>query len=278
MCVEVPNKYRGIYGLRDCLSELQKTSNSDQKLIIPIGESLDGTCITYNLCDMPHLLVAGKTGSGKSVFLHSLILSLIAQYSSKDLNLILIDPKQVEFEFYRSVPCVREVVTTTERAEQKINDLCQEMDSRYRLFSELRVRDIDSYNMVSESKLPRIVLFVDELADLAITSKDAVISNIQRLVLKARACGVYVVLSTQRPDSDFMTGKMKNNFQCRAIFTMASVHDSRTVGMSGAHNLKGNGDGLFRSNDGRSAYRFQSPLITEKEIKSIVDFVSRNNK
>lgn len=278
VCVEVPNKYRGTYGMKDCLSALQEKPDSDNKLYIAIGESLDGTCITYNLCDMPHLLVAGQTGSGKSVFLHNLIISLISQYKSEKLNLILVDPKKVEFEFYRNVPCVREVVTTTERAESKINDLCNEMDNRYKLFSELSVRDIDTYNEISDEKMPKIVMIVDELADLAITSKDTVIRDIQRLVLKARACGVHIILSTQRPDSDFMTGKLKNNFQCRAVFTMASGHDSGTVGMKGAHKLKGNGDGLFRSNDGQSILRFQAPFITEKEIKAVANFVSQSKK
>lgn len=273
VCVEVPNKYIGTYGMRDCARALQATGKDG--LMITLGEGVDGKCITYNIVKMPHMIVAGQTGSGKSVFLHNIILSLIMQYSEDELNLILIDPKKVEFEFYRSVPCVRETVTTTEEAVRRINDLCDEMDTRYKLFSEMSCRDIDSYNAVAKSKIPRIVLIVEELGDLAITSKDDVIKDIHRLVLKARACGVHVIISTQRPDSGFMTGKLKNNFQCRAVFSMASATDSQTaLGKKGAEKLRGNGDGIFRSNNGQENTRFQSPLITEKEIKSVVNLIT----
>lgn len=273
VCVEVPNKYIGTYGMKECASELQGYSG-DNSLWIPLGEGIDGKCIVYDLVQMPHLLVAGQTGSGKSIFLHNVIISLISQYTSNEINLLLIDPKKVEFEFYRGIDCVREVITTPERAVQKINDLCDEMDSRYKMFSELSVRDIESYNSKSDVRLPRIVLIIEELSDLAITSKDEVIKDISRLIYKARACGIHVILSTQRPDSDFVTGKLKNNFQCRAVFSMASIHDSRTaLGTKGAEKLKGNGDGIFRSNNGQKNTRFQSPLVTEKEIKAVVNFI-----
>lgn len=273
VCVEVPNKYIGTYGLKEAISSLQKNSG-ENSLWVSIGEGLDGKCITYDLTQMPHLLVAGQTGSGKSVFLHNVIISLISQYSADDLNLILIDPKKVEFEFYRGIDCVREVVTTTDRAVQKINDLCDEMDSRYKMFSELSVRDIESYNEKSDTKLPRIVLIIEELSDLAITSKDNAIKDISRLLYKARACGIHVILSTQRPDSDFMTGKLKSNFQCRVVFSMASRWDSRVaLGRYGAEKLRGNGDGIFRSNNGQKNTRFQSPLVTEKEIKAVVNYI-----
>lgn len=274
VCVEVPNKYAGTYGMRDCARALQLKKESE--LEISIGEGLDGKCITYDICKMPHLLVTGQTGSGKSVFLHNIILSLIMQYTEDELNLILIDPKKVEFEFYRNVSCVREVITTSDMAKQRINDLCDEMDSRYKMFSEISCRDIDSYNEESGNRIPRIVLIVEELADLAITAKDSIIKDIQRLLLKARACGMHVILSTQRPDSDFLSGKLKNNFQCRAVFSMASKTDSRVaLGRSGAEKLKGNGDAIFRSNNGQKNTRFQSPLVTEKEIKSVVNLVTK---
>ena len=135
VCLEVPNKYRGTYGMKECYSALQESGNNNG-LLISIGEGLDGKCILYDLTQMPHLLVAGQTGSGKSIFLHEVILSLIMQYSEERLNLVLIDPKKVEFEFYRGVPCVREIISTPERASEKINSLCDEMDSRYKMFSE----------------------------------------------------------------------------------------------------------------------------------------------
>lgn len=277
VCLEVPNKYRGIYGMQECYSALQE--NTNKGLFIPIGEGLDGKCILYDLVKMPHLLVAGQTGSGKSVFLHSVILSLIMQYEKEELNLILIDPKKVEFEFYRGVPCVREVVTSSERASEKINNLCDEMDSRYKMFAELSVRDINSFNEKSDVKLPRIVLIVEELADLAISSKDDVIKSIQRLLYKARACGIHVIVSTQRPDSDFVSGKLKSNFQCRAVFSMASKWDSKVaLSRLGAEKLKGNGDGIFRTNNGQSNVRFQAPYVSEKEIKDIVKIICKGSK
>lgn len=277
VCLEVPNKYRGIYGMQECFSALQKIANKG--LFVPIGEGLDGKCILYDLVEMPHLLVAGQTGSGKSVFLHNIILSLIMQYVEEDLNLILIDPKKVEFEFYRGVPCVREVVTSSERASEKTNNLCDEMDSRYKMFAELSVRDINSFNEKSDAKLPRIVLIVEELADLAISSKDDVIKSIQRLLYKARACGIHVIVSTQRPDSDFMSGKLKSNFQCRAVFSMASKWDSKVaLNKYGAEKLKGNGDGIFRTNNGQSNVRFQAPYVSEREIKDIVKIICKGSK
>lgn len=273
VCVEVPNKYRGIYGMRDCLKSLIKAKNS-MGLNISIGESVDGECIIYDICKMPHLLVAGQTGSGKSIFLHNVILSLICQYSSEDVNLILIDPKKVEFEYYRGIDCVRNVITSSEFATKQINDLCDEMEARYKTFSNLSVRDIDSYNNVSETKMPRIILIIEELSDLAITSKDEIINNISRLLHKARACGIHVILSTQRPDSGFMSGRIKGNFQCRAVFSTASKMDSKVaLERGGAELLKGYGDGIFRSNNGQKNTRFQSPLVTEKEIKAVVNFI-----
>lgn len=279
VCVEVPNKYIGTYGMRNCISGLQTANQNENSLMISIGEGVDNKCITYDLTKMPHLLIAGQTGSGKSIFLHNLIISLITQYESERINLILIDPKKVEFEFYRGISCVREIITTPERAVQKINDLCDEMDSRYKMFSELSVRNIESYNLKSEIKLPRIVLIVEELADLAVTSKDKAIKDISRLLYKARACGIHVVISTQRPDSDFMTGKLKSNFQCRVVFSMASKWDSRVaLGRYGAEKLRGNGDGIFRSNNGQKNTRFQAPLVTENEIKAVVNFIKSSKK
>ena len=271
VCVEVPNKYRGTYGFKDCLSSLQEFRENENGLYISIGESLDGTNINYDLVSMPHLLVAGQTGSGKSIFLHNVILSLLAQYSKDELNLLLIDPKEVEFGFYRGVPQVREVVTNADRSARKIRDLCDEMDKRYSILAESRKRDIDSYNETATVKMPRIVVVIEELADLIISQGDDIVSDITRLVVKARACGIHVILATQRPEAEFMTGKLRSNFQCRVAFSTATNIDSRIIlGKYGAEKLKGNGDGIFRSNNGISQIRFQSALITESEIKNAV--------
>ena len=276
VCVEVPNKYKGTYGFADCISSLQTISDHKDKLYISLGEALDGSNINYDLVSMPHLLVAGQTGSGKSIFLHNVILSLLLQYGKEDLNLLLIDPKEVEFSFYRNAPQVREVVTSGDRAARKIRDMCDEMDSRYNIFTEKQVRDISSYNEASEVKMPRIVVIIEELADLIISQGNDVIADITRLVVKARACGIHVILATQRPEAEFMTGKLRSNFQCRVAFSTASNIDSRIIlGKYGAEKLKGCGDGIFRSNNGQKQTRFQSALITETEIKNAVKLLQR---
>lgn len=279
ICLEIPNAYVGTYGMRDCFDALQKAERTNDELLIPIGEGLYGECILYDLVKMPHLLIAGQTGSGKSVFLHNLILSLIMQYSKDELNLILIDPKRVEFDFYRNVPCVRNVYTSTDRAEECITNLCDEMDYRYKIIAESGHRDFESYNKNSEAKMPRIVLIIEELADLVITSKDMAMKSISRLLNKARACGIHVIVSTQRPDSEFLGGKTKNNFQCRVVFSMASDRDSKVaLGRKGAEKLRGNGDGIFRSNNGQENTRFQSPNVTEKEIKDVVKILTQKGE
>lgn len=279
VCVEVPNKYRGIYGFRDCISSLQQISDHNNKLYITIGEALDGTNINYDFVSMPHLLVAGQTGSGKSIFLHNVILSLLLQYDKNELNMLLIDPKEVEFSFYRNAPQVREVVTNNERAARKIRDMCDEMDNRYTAFAEKGVRDISSYNNTSSVKMPRIVMVIEELADLIISQGESIVSDITRLVVKARACGIHIILATQRPEAEFMTGKLRSNFQCRVAFSTATNIDSRIIlGRYGAEKLKGNGDGIFRSNNGLEQVRFQSAYITEDEIKKAIKLLQESEE
>ena len=269
--VEVPNQERGVYGMKDCAKALMQIPKKDNEIIISIGEDVSTECITYNLVEMPHMLVSGQTGSGKSVFLHNVILSMIMQYSPEDVQLVLVDPKVVEFKFYDGEPHVKELVTSPNRGGIAIQDLCKEMDLRYEMMADAGVQDIARYNMEANKKLPRIVLIVEELGDLAISSKDEVIKDILRLTFKARACGIHLIICTQRPDSQYMTGRLKNNVQCRAVFSMASVADSRVaLGKKGAETLNGKGDGIFRNNNGTSNIRFQSPFVTEQEICAVV--------
>jgi len=270
--IEVPNQEKGTYGMYDCAVALQEIEKKNNELFISIGEDVSTECITYNLVDMPHMIVAGQTGSGKSIFLHNVILSLIMQYTPKELELVLIDPKVVEFNFYKGEPHVRELVSSPNKAGKTVEDLCVEMDNRYKQFAEVGVQDIASYNRKTDKKMSRIVLIIEELADLALSSRDDIIVNILKLTFKARACGIHVILCTQRPDSQQLSGKLKNNFQCRVAFSMASQHDSKTVlGRKGAEVLTGKGDGIFRNNNGTSNIRFQSPLVTEEEIKRVVE-------
>lgn len=274
--VEVPNKETGLYGFKDCLLSLQKITDHDGKMYISIGEKSGQENINYDLASMPHFLVAGQTGSGKSVFLHNVILSLLGQYGTDDLQMVLIDPKQVEFGFYDGVPQVESVISDSSIATRKIRSLCDEMDERYNVLKNNVVRDIASYNRLGKSKMPRIIVIVEELADLVLSQGDEVIKDITRLVVKARACGIHVILATQRPEARFFTGKLTSNFQCRVAFSVASVDDSRIIlGCKGAETLLGNGDGIFRSNNGQSNTRFKSALVTESDIKKAVSLLQQ---
>lgn len=269
--LEVPNKEKGTYGMRDCLEALSKIEKKENELNISIGEDVSTECITYNLVEMPHMIVAGQTGSGKSVFLHNVIISLISQYTPQEMQLVLIDPKVVEFNFYKDEPHTIDFATTPSRAGNSVEDLTNEMNRRYELFANADCRDIASYNEIAEEKLPRIVLIIEELADLALSAREEIIINLMKLTFKARACGIHVILCTQRPDSASLSGKLKNNFQCRVALSMASIHDSKTIlGKKGAEILTGKGDGIFRNNNGTSNIRFQSPLITKQEIEAVV--------
>jgi len=270
--LEVPNETKGIYGMRDCAEALSKIEKRENELNISIGEDVSTECITYNLVDMPHMIVAGQTGSGKSVFLHNVILSLIMQYTPQECQLVLIDPKVVEFNFYKNEPHVVGLASTPSKACNIIEDLCELMNSRYEMFAEMGCQDIVSYNNRASEKLPRIVLIIEELADLALSARDDIIVNLLKLTFKARACGIHVILCTQRPDSKQLSGKLKNNFQCRVAFSVACHQDSQTIlGRKGAEILTGKGDGIFRNNNGTSNIRFQSPFVTEKEIRAVVE-------
>jgi S-DNA-T family DNA segregation ATPase FtsK/SpoIIIE len=276
VCLEVPNIHESILTFESGFDALQRLpSNSGINLYF--GETLDAKAHIINLVDCVHLLVAGQTGSGKSIFLHNLILSLLLQFNSQEINMILIDPKQVEFGFYRGLSCVRDVIANAEKAARKIRELCDEMDSRYELFEKNNARDIESYNKNSEFKLPRIIIFIEEFYDLVTTSKD-VTTSVHRLVSKARAAGIHVVLATQRPEAELLTGNLRSNFRGRVAFAVADIFNSRIVlGRKGAEKLKGKGDGLTQINS-NIPIRFQSALITEEEVKAIVSEIKRNER
>lgn len=274
VCLEIPNKYDCILTFESGIDALQRLPNNSG-INLYFGETLDANANIINLEDCIHLLVAGQTGAGKSIFLHNLILSLLLQYNSREISIILIDPKQVEFGFYRGLSCVRDVIANTEKASRKIRELCDEMDSRYELFDKNNVRDIESYNKNSEFKLPKIILFIEEFYDLVATTRD-VTTSVHRLVSKARAAGIHVVLATQRPEAELLTGNLRSNFRGRVAFAVTDMFNSKIVlGQKGAEKLKGKGDGLAQINSGVPV-RFQSALITEEEIKAIVSEIKRN--
>jgi S-DNA-T family DNA segregation ATPase FtsK/SpoIIIE len=272
--IKVPQKEKGIYRFADCLEALDKIENYKDGLFISIGEALDGSTITYDLAAMPHFLIGGQSGSEKSMFAHNVVLSLLLQYSKEELNLLLIDPKTVEFEVYNGVPQVSSVITENKEAYEQISLLCDVMDSRYELFSQYQCRDIAEYNAVAKEKLPRIVVFVEELSDLVQPYGDKIIDVISRLASKGRATGIHVILSTKNAGLDVLPRNLVCNIQCRVGFTTIDRLNSRMIlGSNGAELLRGHGDGLFRSNNGQQLTRFQAPCITKDEIKQAVNLL-----
>jgi len=223
-----------------------------------------------DLAKMPHLLVAGQTGSGKSVFLNAVILSVLYKFWWEDCKLALIDPKRVEFSMYHGVPHLYSpVATRLDNIEKLLDSLVEEMEKRYELLEKTRVKSLDSYNRQEEKKLPYIVVVVDELADLMLVSGKSVETQITRLAQLARAVGIHLVLATQRPVVEIMTGLIKANMPARVAFKVASKQDSRVIlDECGAETLRGAGELLFKWRDGIE--KMQGVWVSEEQIKNIV--------
>jgi S-DNA-T family DNA segregation ATPase FtsK/SpoIIIE len=235
---------------------------------------------------MPHLLVAGATGSGKSVCLNSIIISLIYKNSPEDLKMILIDPKRVEFSMYNGLPhlMLPNVITETDKAINSLNWSIDEMERRYILFQEARARNIEEYNICQkvlsgeEEKLPYIVIIVDELADLMMLAKKDIEEKIMRLAQKARASGIHLILATQRPSVNVITGTIKANFPSRIAFSVTSFVDSKTIlDSGGAEKLLGKGDMLYAPLDQSEATRVQGCFIDGNEVENVVEYIKENN-
>ncbi len=276
--IEVPNQVRGEVRLRD-LIENPAFFNSASRLTFILGKDVSGNPAYADLARMPHLLVAGSTGSGKTVFLNTLILSLIYRNSPRILKFVLIDPKRVEFPVYSGIPhLLGPVVCNNGKAVAVLQWLIEEMERRFDIFSEVKAKDINSYNEHvingSSEPLPYIVLIVDELADLMAAKGREVESGIVRLAQMARAVGIHLVVATQRPSVEVITGLIKANITARIAFQVASQVDSRTIfDMAGAEKLLGRGDMLFVSAEVSKPKRIQAPLVTEKEVKKVVKFL-----
>lgn len=239
-------------------------------LKVAIGMRTDGSCELANIEKMPHMLIAGTTGSGKSVMMHQLICSLLINHNPKDLQLYLVDPKMVEMPLYSSLPNCH-VVSTTEKAIELLNDMCIEMDRRYEMLNRWHCRDIDSYNEKATKPMSRKVIFIDELADLILTSKKAVENSIVRLAQKARACGIHLVIATQRPDRTVVTGLIKTNIPVKVCLSVNTGIDSMIVlGRQGGEKLTGKGDMLYLGEGMIEPVRCQGGYISETEIKNIV--------
>lgn len=273
--IEVPNKQAALVGLRELL-ESKDFKNRKSNLTVTLGKDVAGKVWTYPLEKMPHLLVAGATGAGKSVCLNTIILSLLYQNNTDTLRFILVDPKRVEFPVYNGIPhLLSPVITDVTKTVNSLRWAITEMDRRYDLLSKTGKRNIESYNNSKpDEKLPYLVVIVDELADLMITAAAEVESAIIRLTQMARAIGIHLIVATQRPSVDVITGLIKANIPARIAFSVASQMDSRTIlDTGGADKLLGKGDMLFQTADLSKPRRIQGAFVSEEEIKRIVKFL-----
>ena len=276
--VEVPNEQRETVTIKELLSDENFKNTS---LIIPlcIGKDISGNIEVIDLSKTPHLLVAGTTGSGKSVFINTLLASILYKFSPNELRLILIDPKMLELSVYNDIAhLLTPVVTEPKKAILALKWVCKEMERRYSLMNEENTRSLEGYNQKSIEKLPYIIVFIDEMADLMMTAGKEVEHYVQRLAQMARACGIHLVMATQRPSVDIITGSIKANFPSRISFQVASKYDSRTVlGEIGAEQLLGNGDMLMSKNGG-NIIRYQSAFISDNEVNKLINEIKRNQK
>ncbi len=281
--IEVPNESREIVVLRE-LFESASFAEKKSMLTVALGKDISGKPRYMDLQTAPHLMIAGTTGSGKSVLLNAAITSLLYRATPYELKMIMIDPKMLELSIYEDIPhLLHPVVTESKKAVAALKWLVGEMDSRYRMLSEEGVRDIDSYNrkleaLEAEEKqlrwLPYIVVIIDELADLMMVSPSDVKDSIIRLAQKARAAGIHIIVSTQRPSADVVAGLIKANFPARISFLVSSKVDSRIIlDTGGAETLLGKGDMLFLASGGGNLTRLQGALISDDERKRVTDFL-----
>jgi DNA segregation ATPase FtsK/SpoIIIE, S-DNA-T family len=272
--IEIPNKSRETVYIRELIdSRLFKTA--EKRIPLALGKDTEGNSYVEDLAKMPHLLVAGSTGSGKSVFINSLIASILYKFSPKEVRMIMVDPKMLELSIYEGIPhLLLPVVTESPKAAQALKWAVREMMNRYTLLASKNARSIDSYNAIAEEPIPYIVIIVDELADLMMVSSKEVEASITRLAQMARAAGIHLVLATQRPSVDVITGLIKANFPARIAFKVASKIDSRTIlDTMGAEQLLGMGDMLFLPPGTARLERLHGAYVCDEEIKKLVDFV-----
>ena len=276
--VEVPNDHRESVTIKELLSD-ENFRSTTHKIPICIGKDISGNIEVIDLSKTPHLLVAGTTGSGKSVFINTLLASLLYKFSPSELRLILIDPKMLELSVYNDIAhLLTPVVTEPKKAIIALKWVCKEMERRYSMMNEEGTRNLEGYNEKSSEKLPYIVVFIDEMADLMMTAGKEVEHYVQRLAQMARACGIHLVMATQRPSVDIITGSIKAIFPSRVSFQVASKYDSRTVlGEIGAEQLLGNGDMLMTKN-GANLIRYQSAFISDGEVNKLINEIKRSQK
>lgn len=272
--IEIPNKANALVRLKDIVSTSDFT-NHKASLAFALGRDVAGHPLIADLARMPHLLIAGATGTGKSIAINSLLISYLYRNSPEELRLVVIDPKRVELNLYNGIPhLLIPVVTDYEKAVNSLKWAVREMDRRYNLLAESSKRNIMEYNVSAPGKLPYIVIIVDELADLMAVAQADVEATVVRLAQMARAVGVHLVLATQRPSVDIITGLIKANITARMAFAVASQVDSRTIlDIAGAEKLLGAGDMLFTTAELGKPKRIQGTYVSESEVKSVVDFI-----
>ncbi|MBO3062790.1 DNA translocase FtsK [Mammaliicoccus fleurettii] len=280
--IEVPNEHISMVTLKEVLSEAKPTTN---KLEVALGRDISGEPITAELNKLPHLLVAGATGSGKSVCINGIITSILMNAKPHEVKLMLIDPKMVELNVYNGVPhLLTPVVTNPQKANQALQKVVSEMEKRYDLFQHVGARNIEGYNQFIErtnqemeekqAQLPYIVVIVDELADLMMVAGKDVESSIMRIAQLARAAGIHLIIATQRPSVDVITGSIKANIPSRIAFAVSSATDSRTIlDGGGAEKLLGRGDMLFLSRDSSKPTRIQGAFLSDGEVETVVQHV-----
>ncbi len=277
--IEVPNAEKAMVTLREIL-ESSSFQNSKSKLNVALGRDIQGEATCADLAKMPHLLVAGTTGSGKSVCLNTMIVSLLYNAKPDEVKLIMIDPKKVEFTVYRSIPhLLVPVVADPRKAAGALSWAVAEMDKRYALFADNGVRNLQGYNNYALAeglpKMPQIVIIIDELSDLMMAASNEVEDSICRLAQKARAAGMHLIVATQRPSVDVITGLIKANIPSRIAFAVKSQIDSRTIiDTQGAEKLLGNGDMLYCPVGLSKPVRVQGSYVSDEEIERVIDFVT----
>ena len=271
--IEIPNSKRENVFLNEIIAD-ERFNKKEIKLPIALGKSISGVPIVSDLSAMPHLLIAGTTGSGKSVCINTIILSLLYKYSPEKCNLILIDPKMLELSTYEGIPhLLCPVITEAKKATAALGWAVKEMENRYKLMTSVGVKNIDGYNVKYKKHMPYIVVIVDEMSDLMLLAGKEIENYIQRLSQMARAAGIHIIMATQRPSVDVITGTIKANFPTRISFQVSSKIDSRTIlGEQGAEQLLGKGDMLFMSSANRIV-RIHGPYVSEFEIEKVNSFL-----
>ena len=276
--IEIPNSKRENVFLNEIISD-ERFYKKEIKLPIALGKNISGIPVVGDLFAMPHLLIAGTTGSGKSVCINTIILSLLYKYGPERCNLILIDPKMLELSAYEGIPhLLCPVITEPKKATAALGWAVKEMESRYKLMTSVGVKNIDGYNSKHKKHMPYIIVIVDEMSDLMLIAGKEIENYIQRLSQMARAAGIHIIMATQRPSVDVITGTIKANFPTRISFQVSSKIDSRTIlGEQGSEQLLGKGDMLFMSSANRIT-RIHGPFVSESEIEKVNSFLRSQGK